>query len=88
VGIYDLFVKFCVLAQDIFAVPDYTRYFKQFTKIRRAFKQYEEKVWSQLQFIIEATETCEEFPLGVRTFYRAYAQNEAIEICPKENVIT
>ena len=36
--------------------------------------------WAQLQFKIEAVDPCEEFPLGVRTTYRAFSKDTAIEI--------
>jgi hypothetical protein len=82
-----------VRVEDVFCVPDYKEYFKGYTKIKRAFKPYKEKPRSQLQFIVEAVEPNKdtgkypaEFPLGVRTFYRAYPTDETIEIVQKTSV--
>jgi len=39
--------------------------------------------YAQLYFRVEAVEPSTHFPLGVRTFYRAYPTDTAIELCPK-----
>ena len=68
---------------DIYAVPDYVSYFQGYVKLKNAFKPYKEKNYAQLQFIVESCDTNDFFPLGVRTFYRAYPTDETIEIIHK-----
>jgi hypothetical protein len=72
--------------RDVYAVPDYKAYFKGHTNVKRAFKQIGDNPNAQLQFIMEATDDVVNFPLGVRTFYRAYAADSTIEICHKCSV--
>ena len=68
---------------DIYAVPDYINYFKGYVKLKYAFKPWKEKNYTQLQWIVEECEVSEFFPLGVKTFYRAYPTDETIEIIHK-----
>jgi len=63
---------------DIFAVPDYWNYMVPFLNpnIGRAFKEE----WTQLQWTFEAVDRTLEFPLGVKTTYRAYSFDVVNEI--------
>jgi hypothetical protein len=72
-----------VEVEDVFAVPDYKKYFEKYVSIKRAFKPYKEKNYTQLQFIVESCDESSHFPLGVRTFYRAYPTDETVEIVHK-----
>ena len=63
---------------DIFAVPDYCSYLKPF--IDAKFGRYCKTKWTQLQWMFEHTEVCLDFPLGVKTSYRAYCADSVKEI--------
>jgi hypothetical protein len=64
---------------DIYVVPDFIGFFSPFiSHMDRYARRVEDIDWTQLQFIIEA------IPNGVRTRYRAYAQNEVIELWNRE----
>jgi hypothetical protein len=65
---------------DVFAVPDYRSYIKPHARVQRAFQTVGNQNLGQLQFIITRTNVCDLFPLGVKTFYRAYPTDEAIEL--------
>lgn len=71
---------------DVYVVPDYQAYFSIHTKIHNAFQPLKEKLRTQLQFIVEKNETNNEFPLGVKTSYRAYATDKTYEIRHKTEV--
>ena len=57
---------------DLFAVPDYSNYFKGSVdpNYARLFKGE----WTSLQVSFEAVEICDRYPLGVKTTYRAYSK--------------
>jgi hypothetical protein len=75
-----------VSIEDIYVVPDYKKYFDAHSKIHCAFQPHKEKLRTQLQFIIERNELNAEFPLGVKTTYRAYATDKTYEIRHKTEV--
>jgi hypothetical protein len=78
--------KFKVRVEDVYAVPDYRRYIHPYAWLERVFKNTKENPLTQLQFIIEKVPVSEEFPLGARTMYRAYATDTAVEIVEKKMV--
>ena len=78
--------KFKVDVEDVYAVPDYRRYISPYAWLERVFKTTKENPLTQLQFIIEKVPVSEEFPLGARTMYRAYATPSAVEIVEKSMV--
>ena len=60
---------------DVFVVPDFVKFFQPYiNNIDRYARRFDDVDWTQLQFIVEAYES------GVRTRYRAYAQDEVIEL--------
>ena len=63
---------------DIFAIPDYASYF--LPAFDDKFSRYSRGEWTQHQWIFEAVDPCDSFPLGVKTTYRKYAQDKVIEI--------
>jgi len=74
----------CVV--DLIAIPDYKSFFEPC--IDPKFERYCKEDQTQRQFIFEACDISDNFPLGVRTMYRAYAANNVIEIIddPNEDV--
>ena len=67
---------------DVYCVPDYTSFFEG--HIDPLFGSYCKGEKSQLQFRFERTEKCKDFPLGVKTTYRKYAGDNALEIVHEE----
>ena len=63
---------------DIFAVPDYFSYLKPCIDIK--FGRYCKTKWTQLQWKFEQHVVCDNFPLGVKTTYRAYCADRVKEI--------
>lgn len=59
---------------DVWSVPNYIEYFKH--HINKNVGRYAKSEWSQLQIIFEATDACEDCPLGVKVSYRPYASQE------------
>ena len=70
--------KLPVEVEDIFAVPDYVSLLEPCMDTR--FGRYAKCAWTQLQWKFEAIQPCADFPLGVKTTYRAYAQDQVNEI--------
>ena len=70
---------------DIFAIPDYVSCFE--SCIDSKLNRYSKLAWTQLQWRFQQVDACSDFPLGVKTTYRAYAQdvvNEIVEDRSKE----
>ena len=63
---------------DIYCVPDYSSFLHR--EIDVNFGRYSKTDLTQLQWIFEATAPCKNFPLGVKSFYRAYCQDKVVEI--------
>jgi len=74
---------FEVEVEDVFAVPDYRKYITPNSWLKRVFKTTKDEPYTQLQFTVEKVPVSEHFPLGVRTMYKAYATDSAIEIIRK-----
>ena len=72
---------------DVFVVPDYKDWLHH--HIDSAFGNCHKTVETQHQWSFEKVNASVHFPLGVKTMYRAYAQDSAIEIIksifPHEN---
>ncbi len=66
------------VVQEIWAVPDYKSYLLSFRD--KKFERFAKEDWTQLQWIFQAVERCEQFPNGCKTTYRAYAADTVIEI--------
>jgi hypothetical protein len=71
---------------DIFAVPNYRAYFKPHTNVSRGFQTDGHRSLGQLQWILTKTEKSVYFPNGVKTMYRAYPTDEAIEIVLRKHI--
>jgi hypothetical protein len=65
---------------ELFAIPDYVEYLEEQDCIDKDFGRFTKLLNAQLQFIFEACEPSERFPLGVKTTYRAYSSDEVIEL--------
>jgi hypothetical protein len=63
---------------DLFAIPDYTSMFEDC--MDPDLGRFAKEEWAQLQFIFTAVDIDEEYPMGVKAEYRAYAQDTYIEI--------
>ena len=63
---------------DIYCVSDYSTFLRREIDIN--FGRYSKTDLTQLQWIFEATVPCKNFPLGVKSFYRAYCQDRVVEI--------
>ena len=64
--------------REIIVIPDYTAYFENC--IDPKFGDYAKGAKTQLQFIFNAVEVSDIFPLGCCTTYRAFSSNDVIEI--------
>ena len=62
---------------DIIVIPNYDKFFSGY--IDPKFGKYAKGVNTQLQFIFEAVPISESFPLGCKTTYRAYSNDEVVE---------
>lgn len=71
---------------EIFAVPDYTEYFSSQECIDPFFERYSKQKNAQLQFIFENCKESENFPLGVKTTYRAYSSDSVVELWNKNEI--
>ncbi len=77
--------KLPVEVVDIFAVPDYATCLEPC--MDKNLARYAKLAWTQLQWRFQQVEVCPDFPLGVKTTYRAYAKdvvNEIVEDRSKE----
>jgi hypothetical protein len=63
---------------DIFVVPDYHAFLAP--ELDPKFNRYSKEAHTQLVFTFDAVGICANFPTGVRTSYRAYSQDQVIEI--------
>ena len=76
----------CVV-KDVFIVPDYCDWLEN--HIDKDFGRCHKTIHTQHQWVFEKTEACEDFPLGCKTMYRAYARDQVVEIVkssfPHEN---
>ena len=63
----------CDPVYDLFAICDYVSYLAP--HISR-LSQYAKGKWTQLQFFFDSIDKSEHFPCGVRTRYRAFAQDK------------
>lgn len=63
---------------DIYSVPDYDAILLPFIDVK--FGRYCKQEHTQLQFTFEAVAVSDDFPLGCKTTYRAYSENDVIEI--------
>jgi hypothetical protein len=70
--------------EDVFCVPDFQSFIADACG-DKAFSRWKKTKWAQLQFKIEAVDPSEEFPLGVRTTYRAFSKDTAIEIIDNDD---
>ena len=59
---------------SLHVIPDYEAYLSGC--IDPAFGHYAKTQWTQLVFKFEAVEVCPAFPLGVKTTYRQYSNDE------------
>jgi len=66
--------------EDVFAVPDYRKYFSNCCFIKRAFHKLGINNLGMLHWKITTHEVSLFFPLGVKTTFSAYPTAEAIEI--------
>ena len=82
VAIKRAYHKYQVEVIDIWVVPDYDLLLQPYTD--KDFGQYCKKKWTQLMWKFEAVQVSEHFPLGCKTTYRKYTQDEAIIIRKKE----
>ena len=64
--------KLPVEVKDVFVVPDYVSFLEPCMDAK--FGRYSKCAWTQLQWKFQAVQPCTDFPLGVKTTYRAYAQ--------------
>lgn len=78
--------KVKVWVVDLFAIPDYVRMLVGC--IDPHLGHYAKEEWTQLQWIFERVEPSHDYPLGVKTTYRAYAQDEYFEIVEDENGVS
>lgn len=74
---------------DLKAIPDYCGILNPCIDrhFGRAFKRSDTHDWTQLQFIMERVDVSEEFPLGVKTMSRQFAQDEVNLIVPKPDAL-
>jgi len=70
------------ILKDLFAIPDYDSYFNGCPDVK--FGCYAKKEKTQLQFTFEAVEVSTNFPLGCKITYRAYSQDQVIEVYQEE----
>jgi hypothetical protein len=63
---------------DLFCLPDYVSVLEDC--IDPVLGRFVKEEWAQLQFTFESVDVSEDHPLGVKTTYRAYAQDSYIEI--------
>ena len=68
---------------DTFVVPDYTSYIIPF--LDNKFARYAKDKWTQLQWRFQSVDKSEDFPLGVKTTYRAYCRNEVLLVNPDDS---
>jgi hypothetical protein len=69
-----------VKVKDIHAVPNYAKYFEGYCDL--SIGRFAKEDWTQLQMTFEKVADAERdrYPLGVKMTYKAYGQDEAIEI--------
>jgi hypothetical protein len=69
-----------VKVEDIHAVPNYTKYFEGYCDAD--VSRFAKEDWTQLQMTFERVgeDERDRYPLGVKMTYKAYSQDEAIEI--------
>ena len=84
VAIKQAYHKYQVEVIDIWVIPDYDLLLQPY--MDKDFGQYCKTKWTQLMWKFEAVQVSEHFPLGCRTTYRRYTQDEAILIRQKEGV--
>jgi len=72
---------FRILYQDVVIVPNYDDFIKG--HIDRKFGQYARESHTKLSWCFEAVKVSDANPLGVRTMYRAFSADEAVEIVEK-----
>lgn len=70
--------KFKVIVKELFVVPDYEKAMKGC--LDKDFGRFAKEEWTQSQFNFERVPVSEIYPMGVKTTYRAYCQDEYIEI--------
>jgi hypothetical protein len=70
--------------EDVFCVPDFQSFIGDSCG-DKALNRWKMTKWAQLQFTSEAVDPSEEFPLGVRTTYRAFSKDTAIEIIDNDD---
>jgi hypothetical protein len=59
---------------DMFVIPDYTAYMSHL--IDAKFARYAKEKWTQLQWRFQSVPESADFPLGVKTTYRAYCRDD------------
>jgi hypothetical protein len=69
---------------DIFVVPDYVSVLE--TVMDPKFGRYTKLQWTQLQWSFEKVDVCADFPLGVKTLYRAFCKDKVNEIVEDSSV--
>lgn len=67
-----------VFVEDLYAVPDYKKYFH--SALDKHYERAMKEQWTQLVFIFEAVEPSVRYPLGSKVTYRAYAADKVTEI--------
>ena len=82
VAIKQAYHKYQVEVIDIWVIPDYDLLLQPY--MDKDFGQYCKTKWTQLMWKFEAVQVSEHFPLGCKTTYRRYTQDEAILIRQKE----
>ena len=66
-----------VEVEDVFVVPDFQDFVGDHCG-DELFARWKITKWAQLQFTVEEVDSSDEFPLGVRTTYRAFTKDTAI----------
>ncbi len=84
---YEMALKKCLKKQnsdnfieiiDLYTVPNYKTHFDEYSDLK--FSRYCKEEQTQHQFFFEQIPISDDFPLGVKTTYRAYAAENVIEI--------
>lgn len=70
--------KVKVVVKELFVIPDYEKAMRGC--FDKHFGRFAKEEWAQSQFVFEKVPVSDDHPMGVKTTYRAYCQDEYIEI--------
>jgi hypothetical protein len=70
--------KVKVIVKELFVIPDYEK--AMHGCFDPQFGRFAKEEWAQSQFMFEKVPVSDDHPMGVKTTYRAYCQDEFIEI--------